>query len=235
MSPATTRASRRRHAPRLRTACGRCWPGRRAPQARRWRGHDGRAAAISGRQLVLAWGHILCRWNGGSDVSPDCWTDERTSTRFLLFLLESLRKSARSLSHAPKAPAGQEQYYGPHSIPKHTDKLVYMRNPREGGKPQYQKDFFDNASGVIRTIAPEWAGDDEDFVVQLKVYDSDNGDYCNEHVDSHDTSTQYMVCFGSYKGGELEVKINGEWKPVDLRDRDLLKAPSSDWCTRAAR
>ena len=93
----------------------------------------------------------------------------------------------RSLSHAPKAPAGQEQYYGPHSIPKHTDKLVYKRNPREGGKPQYQKDFFDNASGVIRTIAPEWAGDDEDFAVQLKVYDSDNGDYCNENVDSHDT------------------------------------------------
>ena len=95
------------------------------------------------------------------------------------------------------------------------DKMVYIGDNKS--KRQWLIDLYKNyLAPLICEVAPDWAGTDDDWAVQLLVYKSGNGDFCNEHVDKDDIDAQYMMCLGSYTGGELCVRVGDDTKDVDL-------------------
>jgi hypothetical protein len=120
----------------------------------------------------------------------------------------------RSLSHASKPPKGQEQYYAEHNMRK--DKMVFIGDNKT--KPEWLKDLYkDHLTPLICKAAEDWAGKDGDWAVQLLVYK--DGDYCEEHVDKEDIDVQYMLCLGSYTGGELRVRVGDDTHDVDLNHK----------------
>lgn len=97
---------------------------------------------------------------------------------------------------------------------------VYMGDPeRMVSKKDWQKYIYKKYyKTIIRKVARNWAGEHGDFVVQTTMY-GDKG-YCKPHRDKHDVDCQYLIGFGDYKGGELEVELsNGKKETVDIRHK----------------
>lgn len=109
------------------------------------------------------------------------------------------------------------QHYRPHNFKE--DEIVFARDPRVGGKPQWQKDLWDrHLVPLIELVAPEWAGAHEDFAVQVNVYS--DGSYCKSHRDEHDIDVQYGLGLGDYTGGALQMTCaDGVATEVDIRRR----------------
>ena len=112
----------------------------------------------------------------------------RTSAQFLM---------GRTIGRGAVPP----EHYQRHNF---KDEIVFMRDPRVGGKPQWQKDLWDrHLVPLIKLVAPEWAGEHEDFAVQVSIYS--DGSYCNSHRDEHDIDVQYGLGLGNYTGGALQM------------------------------
>ena len=113
---------------------------------------------------------------------------------------------------------GTEPYWQPNNITNIGS--VFMRDPEDiRSKKSWQKEIYKKYyERIIREVAPEWAGEHRDFVVQTTMY-GDNG-YCKLHRDKHDVDCQYLIGFGDYVGGELEVDLpGGRKKIVDIRHK----------------
>lgn len=109
-----------------------------------------------------------------------------------------------------------KEHYRRHNF---KDEIVFVRNPREGGKPQWQKDLWSrHLVPLIELVAPEWAGTHEDFAVQVNIYT--DGCYCKPHRDEHDIDVQYGLGLGNYSGGALQMtSVDGVATDVDIRRR----------------
>eukprot|EP01043_Picozoa_sp_COSAG02_P008945 COSAG02_NODE_296_length_25401_cov_7.672437_15_plen_105_part_00 len=87
----------------------------------------------------------------------------------------------KTIGRAAKPKAGQERYYKQHNIPGRNE-IVYVRPIRESGKPPWQKEmYYEHLKPLIEKVDPEYAKD-EDYAVQVSVYDSDKGDFCKQHT-----------------------------------------------------
>lgn len=101
---------------------------------------------------------------------------------------------------------------------------VYRKDPRKSGKPKWLKHMYASFYvPLIKYVAPEWAGDHEDFIIQTACYgeyagESGKGGKCDWHIDKGDISWQYLFGFGDYSGGCLEVKTaSGRVAKIDIR------------------
>lgn len=108
------------------------------------------------------------------------------------------------------------EHYQPHNF---KDEIVFVRDPRVGGKPQWQKDLWDmHLVPLIELVAPEWAGVHEDFAVQVNIYS--DGSFCKSHQDEHDIDVQYGLGLGDYTGGALQMTgTDGTATEMDIRRR----------------
>lgn len=127
----------------------------------------------------------------------------RTSAQFLM---------GRTIGRGAVPP----EHYQRHNF---KDEIVFMRDPRVGGKPQWQKDLWDShLVPLIELVAPEWAGGHEDFAVQVSIYS--DGSYCHSHRDEHDIDVQYGLGLGNYTGGALQMtSADGVAIDLDIRHR----------------
>ena len=95
----------------------------------------------------------------------------------------------------------------------------FKKNAKGKGKPYYTKTVMEQyrekkinayhvyiynlAREIIELIAPEWAGDKGEFNVNISWMNDRNKHYVQKHVDAEDTSHQYAVGLGNYKGAKL--------------------------------
>ena len=99
------------------------------------------------------------------------------------------------------------KFYRPHNFKDH--EWVYMRNVQHCSKPKLQKMLYtEHFLPLLTNIDPDYALN-EDFAVQLSVYESAADDFCGWHRDDKDVDSQYMFCVGNYSGGELQVDYGG--------------------------
>ena len=70
-------------------------------------------------------------------------------------------------------------------------------------------------------INKAWAGKHDDYFVQFSCMNKDS--YVKKHCDQNDVSSQFVVSFGNYKGGELVVynEINDAYIPL-RKNRNII-------------
>ena len=106
-----------------------------------------------------------------------------------------------------------EKYYRPFTV-NGERRLVYMRDPLEGTKPEWMKRLYkDHLLPVAKLIDKEWVGENHDVVFQINIMDSPKM-HVKEHIDSNDVSFQYAIGLGEYTDGEFFTTNNG--KRVEL-------------------
>eukprot|EP01050_Picozoa_sp_SAG11_P021182 SAG11_NODE_3717_length_2262_cov_4.740638_1_plen_324_part_10 len=124
----------------------------------------------------------------------------------------------RTIGRTARPKAGQEDYYKRHNMADRQHEIVYIRPISESGKPAWQKKlYYDHLKPLIEKVDPEYATD-EDYGVQVSVYDSDKGDFCKQHTDSKDIAPQIMMCLGNFSGGELRLTLGDSTEDVTLKN-----------------
>ena len=125
----------------------------------------------------------------------------------------------KTIGRTAKPKSGSEQYYKQHNMADRQHEMVYVRPICESGKPDWQKDlYYNDAKPLIEMIDPEYARD-EDYAMQVSVYDSDRGDFCQQHTDDKDIAPQIMMCLGDFTGGELRLTLGDRSQDVALKNR----------------
>ena len=69
--------------------------------------------------------------------------------------------------------------------------------------PQKKKDLYDISVKILMHYNRNWAGEDQDFILQVSCMDKDY--FVTEHIHASDTTTQIVITFGNYKGGMLNT------------------------------
>ena len=85
------------------------------------------------------------------------------------------------------------------------NKWVNMMNVRERNIPTWKKNLYEISYKLIQNINNCWVGEHEDFIIQFACMDKNS--QIGIHVDN-DISSQFLLTFGQYIGGELMIYNN---------------------------
>ena len=129
------------------------------------------------------------------------------------------RTSPRARLAQPSCKVGVGSFNAGNWVPFRKGVPHFKKNAKGKGKPYYTKTVMEQyrekkinayhvyiynlAREIIELIAPEWAGDKGEFNVNISWMNDRNKHYVQKHVDAEDTSHQYAVGLGNYKGAKL--------------------------------
>ena len=95
---------------------------------------------------------------------------------------------------------GCRNFSNPHNFIN--GKGVYMQNISDSKRTNWVKDVYKICQQIIRKIDYEYAGDNDDWVVNISAM-TNTGHYIKKHTDKRDIDSQYAFTLGSFTGGIL--------------------------------
>ena len=88
--------------------------------------------------------------------------------------------------------------------------------------PLWKIKLYGLSSTLLKMVNKTWAGKYDDYCVQFTCMDENS--YVKKHVDANDVSSQFVVTFGNYIGGELLVynEISEQYIPL-ITNRNIVQ------------